>query len=189
MKCAFHPLKKGFSLLENILSLGIVSVIVPTALGALSLSLDHELRTRQETTSMRIADYFFTELPCLWSDTASSLLFTHLPPQSYPTLPATTYSVLFTREGTPHAEQAGEAVTLISHPDLPHLSSHTVSSGFIATLTLGEAPPLSTSDTTTAAIGWDTERISKFTLQVSSPAGSPAHQRKTYTYSRLIRQP
>lgn len=181
------PYKKGFSLVENLLSLFVIALIVPTALAAMTLSLDFKRTTQQEAKSIEVAQYVFNQLPYAWKPELN-ILFPHAAPHPFPSIGSSdTLHVLFTDTLTPYDEdlslEIGDTDWLLSDPSpgytLPSTDA-SITAGYIVTITQEELTPTD--------LGYNTDHVRRFILKVAHPAGAPAAQQKTYTYSRLFRK-
>ena len=181
--CAHSNKPRGFSLVENLVSLCVVALILPTTLAALTLSLDFKRKASQESKLIQVAAYVFSEMPFAWND-ETGIFFPSNAPRPFPSISSgESLSILFTSEAKPYASDGvlnrGDRSWSLKNPDIPLTSPQEVASGYIATIV---AAPNDT-------LGKDPMRTERFKLTIEYPAGAPSSSRKSSTYYRLYSAP
>jgi len=177
-----QPKMNGFSLMENLISLTVIALLVPTALAALTLSLDYKRKSSQESKVIQIAQYVFSEIPFCWLE-EQSILFPNNAPIDFPNLPSgDTLSILFASHGKPYTSSGelkiGDTSWEVQKPEEPISTPQEAASGFIATV------KKSPND-----LGYDSSRTERFKVTVEYPAGAPSTSRESFTYFRLYSAP
>ena len=182
MNYGFHRKleKRGFSLVENLISLTAIALIIPTSLALLSQGVHFKTKAKLERACQEIASHVFSELPSAWNNNPSFLFPS---PLSFPLLSSTTELSIRFSEGLQLWQEGGDNATeptwKVINPDAIHADSPELASSYIATVFLDDLPDPD----------YRLSLVRRFSVRVSFPAGMPADKRTSYTYSRLFRDP
>lgn len=169
--------EKGFSLVENLISLVVVAFVAPTVLSALMLSLTTKQQATHETRARQVAQHVFLELPYVWRD-ESSVMFPRSRGAGIPSFPE------LNSTGTPLAILFGADALLlqdwqVAQPDFPQSGNPDVTGGYLAIVTQVDG----------SSLGYNQSYLRRFEVRVEFPAGQPAESRQSHTYARLFRHP
>ena len=163
---------RGFTLLEVLFSLVVITMILPLTFAALSLGLGGKQRVRTESRATEIAQRLFLQIPMAWSESTSEM-FPASDPLVFPELGSLeSGGVLLTAKGELYREEETESQGwLVETPD----EVQTLTNGYVVRVFR-------------SALAAETESaLQKITLEVQYPSGMIAERRQQYRYARVFR--
>lgn len=165
--------RAGFTLVEIVLSVGIISVAVVAILGLFPVALDAATKSQQETQAALIARSIYNELSSKSDPTRFVVTKTEddvMEREDIDLTKAKTYFSSYDNDGRPAGTLTSEAY-----------DAGTSKPSYLARITV---TPLGVPPSTQQ----DQVGLSQVTLSVETPAAAPKERRKAYIFAGLIRQ-